>query len=225
MSNPHQMMQIRSRKLGVLIYDSRIANRRGAEECAEAMGVSLDEYRSFEGGKASPSLPQLELLAVYLNMPLEHYWGRQAMSTRASEQNAEDKKRILSLRNKVIGASLRLARSNQQIELTTLARESGLSEDALTRYELGEAPIPLAELETLAGLLQTPLSTFYDHHGPISKSRAPQSPQAPQHLSPELQQFIARPINQPYLEIALRLSEMPVDKLRALAESLLDITF
>jgi hypothetical protein len=43
-------------------------------------------------------------------------------------------------------------------------------------------------------------------------------------LSPELQDFISKPINRPYLEIAQRLGEMSVEKLRAVAEGLLEIT-
>jgi hypothetical protein len=43
-------------------------------------------------------------------------------------------------------------------------------------------------------------------------------------LSPELQDFLSKPINRPYLELAQRLSEMDVEKLRAVAEGLLEIT-
>jgi hypothetical protein len=44
-------------------------------------------------------------------------------------------------------------------------------------------------------------------------------------LPSELQDFIAQPINRPYVELANRLSNLPVDKLRSIAEGLLDITF
>ena len=40
----------------------------------------------------------------------------------------------------------------------------------------------------------------------------------------ELQEFILKPVNQPYLEIAQKLSRMSVDKMRDVAEGLLDIT-
>jgi hypothetical protein len=43
-------------------------------------------------------------------------------------------------------------------------------------------------------------------------------------LPVELQDFVSKPINRPYLEIAHRLSEMPADQLRAVAEGLLAIT-
>jgi hypothetical protein len=43
-------------------------------------------------------------------------------------------------------------------------------------------------------------------------------------LPPDMQNFIAQPINRPYLELAQRLSEMEVNKLRGIAEGLLEIT-
>jgi hypothetical protein len=41
----------------------------------------------------------------------------------------------------------------------------------------------------------------------------------------ELRQFVAMPVNRPYLELAMKLSNMSRDKLRSVAEDLLDITF
>ena len=41
----------------------------------------------------------------------------------------------------------------------------------------------------------------------------------------ELRQFVATPVNRPYLELAMKLSSMSRDKLRSVAEDLLDITF
>jgi hypothetical protein len=40
----------------------------------------------------------------------------------------------------------------------------------------------------------------------------------------ELREFVALPVNRPYLELAMKLSTMSRDKLRSVAEDLLDIT-
>ena len=40
----------------------------------------------------------------------------------------------------------------------------------------------------------------------------------------ELREFVAMPVNRPYLELAMKLSNMSRDKLRSVAEDLLDIT-
>jgi hypothetical protein len=44
-------------------------------------------------------------------------------------------------------------------------------------------------------------------------------------LPKELQDFVSKPVNRPYLELALRLSGLSVEKLRAVAEGLLEITY
>ena len=46
-----------------------------------------------------------------------------------------------------------------------------------------------------------------------------------QEMPPELQSFIVRPANINYLETAMRLSEMDVEKLRTIAASILEITY
>jgi transcriptional regulator with XRE-family HTH domain len=226
MKNPQPLIQIRSRKLGVLMYDSRIHSRRSIEECAAAVGVTPKEYRAFERGSTSPSLPQIELLSVYLNISLEHFWGKTSLTDSTKPMAVEENERILALRNRVIGASLRLARDAKNLDLADLSAQSGIPAENLQRYEIGAASLPLPELEVLLEILETPLGNFYDQHGPIGKWRAQQgTSQVIQELPPELQAFVSKAVNRPYLEIALKLSEMPVDKLRILAESLLEITY
>jgi hypothetical protein len=44
-------------------------------------------------------------------------------------------------------------------------------------------------------------------------------------LPPDLRGFASQPVNIPYLELARKLSGMSKDKLRSVAEGLLDITF
>jgi transcriptional regulator with XRE-family HTH domain len=226
MKNLRPFIQIRSRKLGLLIYDSRQHARRSMDECAAAIGVSPEEYRTFESGSAAPSLPQIELLSIYLNVPLDHFWSKQALSTTARPPHAEQGDQLLVLRNRVIGASLRLARNNKNISLADLSAQTEISPEQLERYEKGDVAVPLPELEILATILETPVATFYDQHGPIGKWRAQQSTnQVGLDLTPEMQSFVSKPVNRPYLDIALKLSEMPVEKLRVLAESLLEITY
>ena len=43
-------------------------------------------------------------------------------------------------------------------------------------------------------------------------------------LPEEMQNFVCQPVNRPYLELAMKLSDMSREKLRAVAEGLLDIT-
>jgi transcriptional regulator with XRE-family HTH domain len=106
-----------------------------------------------------------------------------------------------------------------------VAQATGLAVEDLEAYEYGELPVPVPILEQLATVLNRDLSEFQDRKGPVGVwSIQQRALQGFRELPPELQEFVTRPINRPYLELAQRLSEMSVDKLRGVAEGLLEIT-
>lgn len=225
MENRPIAVAIRSKKLGVLMQSARLATDQTIENCAEAISISPQRLEDYEGGISSPSLPELESLAYYLKVPLDYFWGREIIAQAQDEPKVFEKERLMHLRNRVIGASLRQARLEEGLTSLELSAKAGLSEEELNYYELGEEPISLPELEFLASTLNRTIKDFQDNRGPIGTWIKQQ--RTMQHfveLSPELQDFISKPINRPYLEIAQRLSEMSVEKLRAVAEGLLEIT-
>lgn len=226
MSNQTTLLTIRNKKLGLLILDARKANRRSIEECAEAAGVTVEQFHAFEKGKESPTLPQLELLALYFNLPVEHFWGRQALSQAPTPETFQEKDRLLLLRNRAIGTNLRLARATANLSYPEITERTGLPEERLMQFEKSGSEIPVTELEMIANALDLSVDRFYDQHGPIGKWRVQQgSVQKFLDLPPDIQQFVAKPVNRPYLELAIRLSEMSAEKLRAVAEVLLEITY
>jgi transcriptional regulator with XRE-family HTH domain len=226
MNNTQKLLQIRNKKLGLLILDARKTSRRSIEECANALGISQEEFQEYEKGNGSLSLPQMELLALFFNLPIEHFWGKRAITDRSAVPTLQEKDRLILLRNRVIGTNLRMARTGANISLSELAEKSSIPEDQLQRYENGQNSIPVTELEMFANLLEVPIERFYDDHGPIGKWRAQQgSMQKFLELPPDLQQFVAKPVNRPYLELAMRLSDLSAEKLRAVAEVLLEITY
>jgi transcriptional regulator with XRE-family HTH domain len=226
MNNQRQLLQIRKKKLGVLIYDARTAARRTVEECAEALGISVEEYTAMEKAEKSPTLPQLELLSLFLNVTMDHFWGKKSISQTGLQMNSNEKVRAQALRNRIIGATIRLARTNKALSTADLAQQTNLSEENLKQYELGMLPIPLPELEAISSLLNIPLQDFFDQQGPIHKQRTQQElVQVFTNLPPELQQFVSKPVNLPYLHLAMHLSDLSAEKLRSIAESILEITY
>ncbi len=221
-----QAISLRKKKLGVLIMDARMVAGRTQEECAELLGISPAAFRAYEQGESSPSLPELEVLAYFLNIPLEHFWGNTAYTGNGNLNNRHEKMhRLLALRQRIVGTKLREARLANKLTLEDLAQKAGISADQLKRYELGEDTIPLPDLEILAGHLKCPLQDFHDTHGPIGDWIQERRTLAQvMDMPAELQSFVLKPINRPYLELAERLSEMSVEKLRAVAEGLLEIT-
>lgn len=217
---------LRMKKLGILIRDARLASRRTAKECAAAINVTNGVFKAYEEGRKAPSLPELETLVYYLELPINHFWGSEALSDEPSRVEELDLPRLTGLRDRMIGALLRQERMDASVSLKYVSEESGISTSRLKHYELGEHPIPLPELEVLLKILGGQIETFFDQGGPIGQWMNQQSAtQQFLELPFELQTFVCQPVNRPYLELARKLSEMSKDKLRSVAEDLLDITF
>ena len=219
-------LKIRSKKLGVLIRDARLAARKSIKECAQAIGVTQGRFSSFERGTKTPSLPELETLAYFLQVPLQHFWGQEVHSDDLDDHvEAVDWPKMIALRQRIVGVLLRKARTDQNVSMKELAQVVGVSSRRLKSYEMGEEPIPLSELEVMASYLNLPLDYFLDKDGIVGRWIVQQqSIQKFLELPADLQEFVVKPVNRPYLEMAYRLSDLPVEKLRAMAEGLLEIT-
>jgi len=226
---------LRAKKLGILLRDARLAAGKTVGECAQAIGMTESTIEDYELGESAPSLPELELLARFLAVPLDHFWGSRTITRGPSSAEGVNIRQRLLIRQRIIGTLLRQARTAAQIQPGDLAQKTGLSSADLEAYELGDIPIPVPILETLSEAVGRPIRDFYDRvrdEAPGGEQLQPTQPSAalPEAvqdflaLPVELQEFITKPINLPYLELARRLSEMSVEKLRAVAEGLLEIT-
>ncbi len=225
MQNKSIAISIRAKKLGVLIRDARLATRKSVEECAETLGITPAEFEAYEMGEASPSLPKLEVMSLYLGIPLEHFWGNKAISEAPSPALNLDLEQLVGLRQRMVGALLRQARMEAGLDPEEVAESAGISAGDLEACEMGEAELPVPLLEAIVAQVGRPVDEFFDQHGPLGTWAGQQ--QSVQHflgLPAELQTFVSKPINRPYLELAQRLSEMSVDKLRAVGEGILEIT-
>jgi len=216
---------LRSRKLGVLIRDARLAARKTIAESAKISGVTTRIFRAWEEGRRSPSLPELEVLSFVLELPLQRFWSKDATSDNTAVTENLNLPALASLRQRLIGALLRREREQASISLRDLSEQSGISTNCLKAYEMGERPIPLPELEGLIVLVGGQIESLFDQTGPIgmwmNQKKAIQDFLL---LPPDLQNFVSKPVNRPYLELAMKLSGMSTDKLRSVAEDILDIT-
>jgi len=217
---------IRSKTLGLLIRDARTTTRRSVTECAQAAGIKPGLFRAYEEGRKAPSLPELEALVYFLDLPIDHFWSKEIKSGKPLPHENLDLPKLLSVRQRKIGALLRQERMNASISIRNLAHETGISGARIKAYELGERPMPLPELEALVKALGGRVESFFDRVGPIGQwLMNEEAIRDFLRLPLELRQFVAMPVNRPYLELAMKLSNMSKDKLRSVAEDLLDITF
>jgi transcriptional regulator with XRE-family HTH domain len=136
-----------------------------------------------------------------------------------------DTERLIGLRQRMIGALLRQERNNASVSLKHISEQTGIPITRLKSYELGERPVPLPELETIMAVLGSRIETFFDQKGPVGQWMTNQKTMEKfLELPTELQDFICQPVNRPYLELAMKLSTMSNERLRSVAEGLLDIT-
>ena len=216
---------IREKKLGVLIRDARVAERRSIKECADAIGAKPGIFRAYEEGRRSPSLPELEALVYFLKLPISQFWGNETMSDVPAPLEAVDISRLISLRQRMIGALLRQERERANKSVRQIASETGISQSRLKSYELGERPISVPELESILTSLGSRIDTFFDQSGPVGEwMNSQRAMQKFLELSEDMQDFVCQPVNRPYIELAMKLSSMSREKLRSVAEGLLDIT-
>ncbi len=226
MSDQNASLATRAQRLGELLKNARQVKGQTPESCAGVLGCDLAAYTGFEDGSASPSLPELEVLAYFLNVPLAYFWGERTLSEQQSNgRSLPPVDELTAVRNRIIGAQIRQARHAAQLALPNLAAALGVPPEQLAAYEVGQWPVPVPELEKLANRLRLPLSHFFETRGQIGEwdSQERATNQLRQ-MPADLREFVSQPVNEPYLRLAHRLSLLSADRLRGIAESLLEIT-
>src|SRR5260221_6968447 len=215
---------LRARILGVLMRDARLSHGSTEAELAAAMSVSEDQVRDWGFGRETPSVPQLQLVPLYLGVPVSHFWNTKTITAEQDERHVPEGQ-YTELRDRVIGTKLVLARQEAKLSQEELAKAAGLSVEQVVAYEFGDQPIPFSELTSISTAVRKSISYFLEDSNRVGTwLRLQEEYQRFSQLPDELRIFVTQPINQPFIEIALRLSRLPVQELREVGENILNIT-
>jgi len=218
-------IKILSKKMGVLLRAARTQRGESKKTCGEVIGASSRTINKYETGEKSPSLPELEVLAFYLDVPLERFWEDIAPDSQDKMEDLKNLEQRSELRNLKIGASLRKFRMNAKMSMKDVGEKIGITSYRLKSYEKGSFAVPIAELNAMLRLYNRELADLIVDSGPIAEwAHAKKAGADFVDLPQDLQEFILKPINRPYLDIAIKLSKMSVEQMRDVAEGLLDIT-
>jgi transcriptional regulator with XRE-family HTH domain len=218
-------INILSKKMGVLLRTARTQRGESKISCGEVIGTSARMISKYESGEKSPSLPELEVLAFFLDVPLESFWEDISPIDHNKMEALKNLEQRMELRNLKIGASLKKFRKEAKLSMKDISDRIGLTTYRIKSYENGKFAVPVAELNALLRLYERELGELVVDTGPISDWLHARTASAEfVKLPRDLQDFVLKPINLPYLEIAQKLSLMSVDKMRDVAEGLLDIT-
>jgi transcriptional regulator with XRE-family HTH domain len=216
--------RIRAKMVGVLLRDARMNAARTLEDCARLLRVSPEEVESWELGDVVPSLPQLEILAYYLDVPVSHFWGANTVGEdEASRRDAQTE--YMALRDRMIGALLRQAREEINMSLEELSQSTAIPVEQINYYELGELSLPMHELSVIASSVKKNVSYFLESSSHIGQLLTIKEEW--KHftdLPEDVRKFAANPLNIGFIHIAITLSQMPTDTLRQVGTSMLDIT-
>lgn len=218
-----QSHQLRAKMVGAMLREARVAAGLSLKDAAAAIGVTSGTLSSYEFGRKAVSLPELELLAYTYDFSLRNFTSPDKFSKRT--RTKVNPSLLLSLRHRQIAAELGKRREAAGLTQRELAESASITLPRLKAYEKGSKPVPLPELELIASRLGMTTDSLVDQQPPIGDwDSAKRTYEFVSELPVDLQQFIVTPANLPYLRLAMRLSRVPVDRLRTVGEGLIDIT-
>lgn len=211
--------------LGALMQGVRVKMGKSKQDCAQAMGVTVGIYTSFEEGRRDVTLPELELLAYYLKVPVRLFFER--TERLLADDPTIPAEKVIALRQRIIGALLRQVRQERNRSVKDIAHRLGVTTHRISDYELGRKPMPLAQLQEASDMLGVPMSYFIDEGvGPIGEQELLRSQfDRFSDLPDDMRKFVVNPSNISYVRVAQHLSDLTTEQLRNLAAAILDITY
>ncbi len=218
-----QVRALRAKILGAILREARVRAGKGLRETGTLIGVSSATLSSYEHGRKAISLPELEVLAYFFDIPLSNFWTSSPEEMR--RQMEFDPLTLISLRQRIIGAQIRAHRHDKELSLKELAGRVELPVSRLSSYERGESPVPIPDLEAIAAALGRETDEFFDEEGPVADwNAAREAYEEIRQLPMPLIRFLSTSDSERYLELAKQLGELDREKLRSLAQALLDIS-
>ena len=213
---------LRGKILGALLRDARLDSGKSMKELGEMIGSSYSTISSFEHGRKTFSLPELELLAYHLDVPLQHFIDPSTESL-ADEPKFEPSI-MIELRDRMIGAMLRKRRNELGYSIREVAERTDMPPSRISAYERGKRSIPLPDLESLLIELEHSIDEYIDQDGPIGAwHRNQEAFEQFKELPSDLRHFFSHPDHLTYLRMAKELSRLEVSDLRSISKTLEDI--
>lgn len=125
----------------------RKLKNRSLHDCAKLLDISKEHYHHFEEGEGDLSLPEMELLAIFLEVPTPSLFepsdkGLDKLFLLSDERKPDYK----NIRNKIIQTKLNLEMDNQDISIDNLNQYTGIPLETLKSYQDNGTRIPFAHL-------------------------------------------------------------------------------
>jgi transcriptional regulator with XRE-family HTH domain len=212
---------LRLNAIGRLIRQAREAAGRSERDVARFIGVPAKRLSDFEDARREPSLPELEAIAYFLDVPVTALVS-DADAKLVRPRPAQDFKSLISLRTKIVGARLKQVREEKGETLKDAAEGLGLKPGQLTGFELGRRAVPITLLEKMIARYGVDVNDLLDLGiGQVGEAQLLARQRASLHaFDDEVRAFISDPASRLYLVLAMHLSKMPKEHLQGAARVL-----
>ena len=203
--------------IGVLMRAARERAHRTVNEVAQRLGVTPARVRQFERGTRDTTLPELEILAYYLQTPFSFFFDKH--NPVPEEMFPPPTETEMRTRRAFVGTKLKQARLADGKTKEECAQVIGHRAATIGRYERGQADIPISELDQLAHYLSVNLYYFIvmsqaDATGMLDLDKLARMPK-------ETRAFVTDPANLAYIRMAMKFADLPPERLQELGEILL----
>lgn len=227
-----QLSSLKMKKMGMKLAMARQNSGYSLADLSRETGIDTVALAAFEQGASNPSLPQLESLATTYDLSIDIFITDKPIEMKKTNFDTIGLVKREKLHDRMIGLKIKKHRLDQSVSIETLAQSCGITQSEMEAYESGLYSIPFLILVALCHELGISYEIFTSTK-PAGQIESKQSEEAQQHvlsqnpasdLPEELQEFINKPVNLPFVELAQKMSQMDAKKLRQIAESILEIT-
>lgn len=143
------------------IKQIRKLKNRSLHDCAKVLNIQKERYHHFEEGNGVLSLPELELLAIFLEVPLQSFFQDSDLELDQAALLSEEKMPMYkNLRDKMIRTKLNLEIENKGISAENLNDKTGISLQTLKSYQENGESIPFDHLTQITEHLGIPINSL-----------------------------------------------------------------
>jgi transcriptional regulator with XRE-family HTH domain len=168
------------------IRNIRKAKKRSIHDCATLLDISKEHYLRFENGSAPLSLPDIELLAWFFDVPLRVFIDDSPIEDyKLSIPELSLRPKYNQLRHKMIQAQFNVLKQKTGITLGELHEKTGIPQEALADFANGSAPIPISNLVLIANGLGESLDYFFSNGHQMDDPQPEQAEQKSPKWQPE----------------------------------------
>jgi len=148
----------------------RKSKRRSIHDCATILGISKETYHDIEKCTIQLTLPELELLAIYLGENPADLMNSKHSSLANSAFLSEDlRPQFMNIREKMVRALIAMQRKQRSVTLEDMHLATHITLEKLEAYDDGTLPIPIDDLIKMCSFLEISLDSL---HEPIWPTRA-----------------------------------------------------